>query len=159
LWEVRDLENIQDNHDKRLAKSLKVRLRFDYRGEKNGGLFSRKPSDKVAEEVRERIAALLRNVPRRGIFIEEIDTNLEIYQVIEEDTGKDVAFAPLEMVAYADSIEDIIGFIMRPEFRRIEVLYPDNITLSDKVLERLLYRVNEEFGSFTRALEKRLNSR
>lgn len=153
------MDNTPDSGYTKKARSLKVRLRFDYRGEKNGGLFNRKPSDKVAEELREQVASLLRNVPRRGIYIEEIDTTLEIYSIIDEETGNETAFAPLEMVAYADTIEDIIGFIMRPEFRTIEVLHPEDVSLSNKSLERLLYKVSEELGKFTQAMEKKLNSR
>jgi hypothetical protein len=153
------LVNSPDTGDKKPAKSLKVRLRFDYRGEKNGGLFGRKTSEKVAEEMREHIAALLRNVPRRGISIEEINADLEIYTIYDEESGKEAAFAPLEILVNADRIEDIMGFIVRPEFRRIEVIHPEEIVLSNKGLERLLYKVNEELNEFTRALEKKLNSK
>ncbi len=153
------MENTPTSGSTRQAKAFKIRLRFDYRGEKNGGLFNRKPSDKVAEEQREQVASLLRNVPRRGVYIEEIDTNLEIYKIIDEETGNETAFAPLEMIAYADSIEDIIGFVMRPEFRRVEILHPKDVSLTDKGIERLLYKVNEELGRFSQALEKKLNSR
>jgi len=148
-----------DNGDKKIAKALKVRLRFDYRGEKTGGLFGRKSSERVAVEMREHVAALLRNVPRRGITIEEINADLEVYTIYDEETGKEAAFAPLEILVNADKIEDIITFIMRPEFRRIEVIHPEEIKLSNLGLERLLYKVNEELGEFTRALEKKLNSR
>lgn len=151
--------NSPDNGDKRLVKSLKVRLRFDYRGEKNGGLFGRKSSEKVAEEMRDHVAALLRNVPRRGIVIEEINAGLDIYTIYDEETGKEAAYAPLEILICADRIEDILGFVMRPEFRRIEVITPEEIALSNKGLERLLYRVNEELGNFTRTLERKINSR
>ena len=151
--------NAPDNNDRKTAKSLKVRLRFDYRGEKNGGLFGRKTSEKAAEERREKVAALLRNVPRRGISIEDINADMEIYTIYDDETGREAAFAPLEILIKADRIEDIIGFIMRPEFRRIEVVHPEEIVMSNKGLERLLYKVNEELGDYTRNLEKKLGSR
>lgn len=151
--------NTPDNNGKKTTKSLKVRLRFDYRGEKNGGLFGRKTSEKVAEEMREQVAALLRNVPKRGISIEDINADLEIYTIYDEEANREAAFAPLEILIKADRIEDIMGFIMRPEFRRIEVIHPEEIIMSNKSLERLLYKVNEELGDYTRNLEKKLNSR
>ena len=151
--------NSPEDWDRKTPKPLKMRLRFDYRGEKSGGLFGRKTSEKVAEELREHIAALLRNVPRRGITIEEIDTNIEIYTILDDVTGKEEAYAPLQILVNADTIEDIIGFVMRPEFRRIEVISPEELALSNKVLERLLYKVNEELGHFTQVLEKKLNSK
>lgn len=153
------MANTPDDNDKKTTKSLKVRLRFDYRGEKGKGLFGRKTSEKVAEEMREQVAALLRNVPKRGISIEDINADLEIYSIFDDETGEEVAFAPLEILIKADKIEDIMGFIMRPEFRRIEVIYPEEIIMSNKNLERLLYKVNEELGDYTRNLEKKLNSR
>lgn len=151
--------NSPDKGDKNTAKSLKVRLRFDYRGEKSGGLFGRKTSEKVAEDLREHITALMRNVPRRGITIEEIDTNIEVYTIFDEETGRQAAYAPLEILVSADRIEDIIGLIMRPEFRRIEVMHPEETYLTNKDLERLLYKINEELNNFTQALEKKLNSK
>jgi hypothetical protein len=140
-------------------KALKMRLRFDYRGEKSGGLFGRKNSENVAEDKREHVAALLRNVPRRGITIEEIDINHEVYTILDEETGNQAAYAPLEILVKADRIEDIMEFIMRPEFRRIEVLQPQEILLTDQDIERMLYKVNEELHNFTQILERRLNSK
>lgn len=143
----------------KMHKFLKVQIRFDYRGEKTGRLFGGKSTERIAQEARDHKAALLRNVPMRGILIEEIDTSLDVYTVFDEETGKEVAFAPLEMIIGADSIEDIMGFIMRPEFRRINIIHPVETALSNKDLERILYKVNEELANFTQALEKKLNSR
>ena len=43
----------------------------------------------------------------------------------------------------ADTLEDLLRFIFREEFRRIELLEPGSILLSKKEIERLLFRVNE----------------
>ena len=57
-------------------------------------------------------------------------------------------------VTKADRIEDIMEFVMRPEFRRVEILHPEDIVLADKDLERLLYKVNEELRRFARFWKK-----
>lgn len=140
-------------------KGLRVHIRFDFKGEKSGRLFGGKSTSKMAEENRDHKAALLRNVPMRGVVIEEIDTSSEAYTVLDEETGREIAYAPLEMTATADSIEDVLSFVMRPEFRRIQIIHPEETVLSNKDLERLLYKVNEELNNFTQALEKKLNGR
>lgn len=150
------MANSLDNGLQKTVRSLKMRLRFDYKGERSGRLFGRKTSEKVAEDMRENIGALLRNVPRRGVTIEEINTDIEIYTIYDEETGRETAYAPLEIVVIADRIEDILNLIMRPEFRRIEVIHPEEIVLSNKGLERLLYKVNEELCYFTQVLENKL---
>ena len=80
-------ENDEKNANTKKSKSLKVRLRFDYRGEKSGGLFGRKSGEIVAEDKREHVTALLRNVPRRGITIVEIDASHEIYTILMKKAG------------------------------------------------------------------------
>lgn len=140
-------------------RSLKLRIRFDYRGEKAGRLFGGKSPDKIAEETREQKAALMRNVPKKGIYIEDIDMGTEVYTIYDEDTGKETAFAPLELTVTADTIEDIIRFIMCQEFRKIEFIEPEEIVFSNKDLERILYKMNEELNNFSAYLEKRMTER
>ena len=82
-----------------------------------------------------------------------------MYTILDEETGNQAAYAPLEILVQADRIEDIMEFIMRPEFRRIEVLQPQEILLTDQDIERMLYKVNEELHNFTQILERRLNSK
>jgi hypothetical protein len=142
-------------------KKMKVRARFDYRGEgKQGHVFSRgKEGDQVAEEIREQKAVLLRNVPVQGVRIEEVNTNIEIYMVREEITNKDVAYAPVEFVLDSDSIEDLIPFLLREEFRKIEVLAPGEIVLDKHDVERIIYRISEEMRNYQLYLERRLAAR
>lgn len=139
--------------------TLRMQIRFDYKGEKTGRLFGGKNTERMAEETRDHRVAMLRNVPLRGILIEDIDTSAETYTVFDDETGKEVAYAPLELVICADNIEDVLGFVMRPEFRRIRIIHPMEMVLSNKDLERMLYKVNEELHNFTQALEKKLNNR
>ena len=45
---------------------------------------------------------------------------------------------PPELVVSADSLEDLLRFIIREEFRRIEILEPASILLNNREIERLL---------------------
>ncbi len=140
---------------------LRLKVRFDYRGEgKQGRLFSRwKDGQEVAEEIREQKAILLRNIPIQGVKIEEINTNGEVYVVYDENSGREVAYAPVEVVLEADTIEDVIPFLLRDEFRKVEVLSPSRITLDKYQVERIIYKMNEELRTYRLYLEKRMNSR
>jgi 5-methylcytosine-specific restriction endonuclease McrBC GTP-binding regulatory subunit McrB len=139
-------------------KRMKVRARFDYRGEgKQGRVFSRgKEGEQVAEEVREQKTIVLRNLPIQGVRIEEINIDSEIYTVRDEISNKDVAYAPVEVVLDTDSIEDLIPFLLRDEFRKIEVLAPDEIVLDKHEVERIIYRISEEMRNYQSFLERRL---
>jgi len=140
---------------------LRLKVRFDYRGEgKQGRLFSRwKDGQEVAEEIREQKAILLRNIPIQGVKIEEINTNGEVYVVYDENSGREVAYAPVEVVLEADTIEDVIPFLLRDEFRKVEVLSPARISLDKYQVERIIYKMNEELRTYRLYLEKRMNSR
>jgi hypothetical protein len=74
--------------------------------------------------------------------VENIDPG-EIYNVYDEEYDEDIAYAPLELLVSADTLEDLLRFIFREEFRRIELLEPGSILLCKKEIERLLFRVNE----------------
>ena len=52
--------------EEKIREGIRLSVRFDYRGEKTGKfLFGGKNTDKLAEETREKKAALLRNVPNK----------------------------------------------------------------------------------------------
>ena len=142
-------------------KRMRVRARFDYRGEgKQGRVFARgKEGEQVAEEIREQKAIVLRNMPVQGVRIEEINTDIEIYTLRDEITNRDVAYAPVEFILETDSIEDLIPFLLREEFRKIEVLAPDEIALDRHDIERIIYRISEEMRNYQLYLERRLTSR
>jgi hypothetical protein len=143
------------------GKKLRVRARFDYRGEsKQGRVFWRgKEGEQVAEEIREQRAILLRNMPVQGVRIEEINTDSEIYTIRDEITNKEVAYAPIEFVLDTDSIEDLIPFLLREEFRKVEVVAPSEIVLDKHEIERIIYRINEEMKNYQLFLERRFASK
>ncbi len=145
----------------RASRKLRLKVRFDYRGEgKAGRLFwGSKDGEQVAEEIREKKAVLLRNIPVQGVRIEDINTNCEIYTLKDEVTGRDVAYAPVEFVAEADSFEDLIPFLLREEFRKVELLSPEELVLGKHEVERVIYRMNEELRSYLAYLERRLSSK
>jgi hypothetical protein len=142
-------------------KRMRVRARFDYRGEgKQGRVFARgKEGEQVAEEVREQKAIVLRNLPIQGVHIEEINTDSEIYTVRDDLSNREVAYAPVEVVLDTDSIEDLIPFLLREEFRKIEVIAPAEIVLDKHEVERIIYRISEEMRNYELFLERRLASR
>ncbi|MGI6574460.1 MAG: hypothetical protein ACOX3A_01080 [bacterium] len=139
-------------------KHVRAKLRFDYRGviKPSRFLFGAKNTERVAEETREQQIALLRNVPLQGLQIEDTNTSFEIYHIYDEELGTEIAFAPAEVIVRADSLEEILRFIMKEEFRKIEVLEPDEFNLSRYELERLLFKVNSETRNFIQYLQRRL---
>lgn len=143
-----------------INKRLRLRVRFDYRGEgKQGRLFTRgKEGDEVAEEIREQRAILLRNIPVQGVHIEDIDTNGEIYILYDESSGREIAYAPVEFTLEADTIEDLIPFLLRDEFRKVQVISPEEVRLDKHEVERIVYKINEELNTYRLYLERRLNS-
>jgi hypothetical protein len=142
------------------TNKLKMRIRFDYCGVgRPGRVFSKgRESEEVAEEIREQRAILLRNLPIQGAHVEEINTNGEIY-LLRDDSGDELAYAPIEVVLTADTIEDVLPFLLRDEFRKVEVLEPQEVTLDKNAVERIIYKMNEELRNYRLFLEKRINSK
>lgn len=124
---------------------LKFKIRFDYKGKPRPArfFFGGKKTEDVAQEIREQQVSLWRNIPLQGLLVEDIELG-EIYNVYDEALDDEVTFAPLEMIVYADSLEDMLHFIMREEFRRIEILEPHNIHLNNKEAEKFLFKINEQ---------------
>ncbi len=129
---------------KETQKRLKFKVRFDYKGKPKPArfFFGGKKTEDVAQECREQQIARWRNIPFQGINVEDIDPR-EIYNVYDEEMDEEVAYAPLELLVSADSLEDLLRFIFREEFRRIEILEPSSILLNNKEIEKLLFRINE----------------
>lgn len=147
---------IRTQMDNDLAKAeLRVKIRLDFKGiSRPGRLFFGKSTDKVAEENRDQQLALFRNVPIQGLRIEDINLIGEIYTVYDEQSNE-VAYAPAELTVVAETIEDLLRFMVREDFRRIEILEPGNVVLNRLEVERLLFRINEEFKSLHRRLEQK----
>lgn len=142
-------------------RNLKGRIRFDFKGIARPGRFflKRKPVNKAAEEAREQQVAIFQNIPVQGVYIEDIDASLDTYTVYDELNNSEVAYAPVVLQFTADSLEDIIEFIIREDFRKIEITSPPFHSLNKHEIERLLFRVSEEFKEFKVLLEKKYNLR
>ncbi len=140
-------------------KDIKARIRLDIKGTSKPGrfLFGGKPMDRAAEEAREQQVTLLRNVPVQGIQINNIDIGMDVYTVLDELNNQEVAYAPLILEVAADSIEDLVRFISREDFRKIEVLSPTTLKLHRYDLERLIFRIAEEFKNYRAQLERKYN--
>ncbi|NLW38157.1 MAG: hypothetical protein GXY90_06265 [Peptococcaceae bacterium] len=138
-----------------------AKVRLDFKGDSKPGrlLFGGKPSDKAAEEAREQQVAIFKNVPLHGVEIMDIDLSTEVYTVSDELTGTTTAYAPLILTIQADSLENIIRFIAREDFRKVEILDPAYVTLSHYEIERLLFKVYEETKEYRTRLEKKYNLR
>ncbi|MDD4587355.1 MAG: hypothetical protein PHC60_03035 [Heliobacteriaceae bacterium] len=147
--------------DGRPHPCLRARVRFDFRTpvKKARFFFSGIPLDKQAEDLRDQQIALLRNVPIQGVEIEDIDLGAEVYVLIDEKTGREVAFAPVILTVRTDSLEDLLRFTIREEFRKVELLAPDQLMLNRFDLERFIYRVHEEQQKYQQILERRLAAR
>lgn len=130
-----------------LTEHIRVRIRLDFKGEGKSGrfLFGGKSREEMAEQVREEQVALFRNVPLQGIFIEDIDLSLDLYFVKESDGRKnrEVAYAPILLTLRLENLDDLLPFILKPEFRKIEVLSPENLSLHRLDAERLFFRMNQ----------------
>jgi len=147
--------------DELVSQPLKLRVRFDYKGVSKPGRFGfgGKNVEQVAEEAREQKVALLRNVPIQGIQVENIDLNSEVYVVHDEISGTEVAYAPVQLLITAGGLEDVIKLIMREEFRKIEVLEPDQMIMTRHDVERFLFRTNEELRAYRSLLERKVGSK
>jgi hypothetical protein len=145
--------------DELLTEYIRVRIRLDYRGEKSNGqfFFGGKTKEQVAELVRERQVTMLRNVPLQGVVLEDVDLSLEVYSV-DEITGRrlqDVAYAPVLLTLRLENIEDLLPLLLKPEFRKIEVLSPDSVTIYRMDLERTLYRLSQVFSEERKIMEQK----
>jgi len=139
--------------------TVKVRIRMDFRSQVKKKLLGSNNLIKAAEDTREQQVALLRNVPFQGIKVEDIDVAMEIYVVYDENIGEDVAYAPILLILEADSFDDVVRFIMRDEFRKVEIIEPQEIFMSKQDAERLLFKINTELRSYRNDLDKRYNLR
>lgn len=139
---------------------LRLRVRFDYVSnvKTKRTLFGSKSPEQAAEETRQNKASLMRNVPIQGIAIEDIDMSQEIYSVYDEVSGRELAYAPIIISFSADSMEHVIRFAAREELRLVQVLDPEELTLSSLELERLMVAISGEMVDYKRFLERKVNN-
>ena len=142
-------------------REIKAKIRLDVKGQAKPGrfFFGGKPTDRVAEEAREQQITLLRNIPVQGIQIENMDVSMDIYTILDESNNQEVAYAPLVLEVIADTVEDLVRFVAREDFRKIEVLSPAALTLHRYDLERLIFRIAEELKKYRGQLERKYNAR
>lgn len=142
-----------------LTEHVRVKIRLDFKGEGKSGrfLFGGKSREEIAEQVREQQVALLRNVPLQGVFIEEIDLSLDLYIVGESDGRKsrDVAYAPVLLTLRLENIDDLLPFVLKTEFRKIEFLSPENLALHRLDVERLFFRMSQSVQEEIKKVEHR----
>ena len=100
---------------------------------------------KIAKETRAKQVSLLRNLPFQGLSIAELDSDHEVYMVPEGENQPETAYAPVELIVEADSIEDLMQLTLREEFRKIKVIEPQEFSLTNSQVERFLFKVNEEY--------------
>lgn len=128
---------------------LKVKLRFDYIGRpKAGKLFGTKNVEQLADNARQQKVSTMRNVPMQGIRIDDIDMSQDIYTLLDDITGSKVGYAPVVITLYAENIEDVVKFIVKEEFRTIEIIEPEELLFSKGDVEKLLFRFSQDLTDY-----------
>ena len=145
-----------------LTEHVRVRIRLDYRGESRNGrfFFGGKNKEQMAEAMREQQVALLRNVPLQGVMMEDVDLSLDIYTVTEGDGRRnhEVSYAPIVLTLRIENLDDVLPLIIKQEFRKIEFLSPENISLHRLDMERLLFRLSQSFQQEIKLFEQKYSS-
>ena len=128
---------------------IKARIRLDFRGEESRRtLFMGKvPPETAAEEMRQRQIATLKNLPWQGVTLEDLNADYEIYTVNRPEQGEKVAYAPVELTVAADSLEDLLTFVLRDEFRKIKILEPAELKVSAVDVEKTIFKMGQEYRS------------
>lgn len=132
--------------DELVQSKIRFRVRFDFKGEYRPGkfLFGGKPIELAAQENREEQVALLRNLPIQGAAIEDYDITLDPYITQDDQLGERIAYAPALLTIMADTVEDMVRFVTREEFRKLEILEPSQMMITSNDLERMLFCMSEE---------------
>lgn len=134
---------------------VKAKIRLDYKA--NGGprkfLWQRQDLRETAKEIRVKNVALLRNLPFQGLNVADFDLEHEVFVVPGDGNVKETAYAPVELTVEADSLEELMQFTLKEEFRKIKILEPEKMQLSNGELERFLFKMNVEYRSEIEELE------
>ncbi len=126
---------------------VKARIRFDFKAEPKGRRFFWQRCDlqETAKSLRAKKVSLLKSLPFQGVNVTDLDTHQEIYLIPNDANDQEVAYAPVELTVEAESLEDLMQLTLREEFRKIKVMEPAELRLSTADVERLLFRVTEEY--------------
>lgn len=140
-------------------KVIRAKIRIDFKGNAKPGkfFFGGKSVERMAEEAREQNVAMFRNIPLQGINILDIDIGTEVYTVFDDVTNTESAYAPVILDIAADSVEDLLKLVAREDFRKIEVISPQELLLDRVETERILFRVAEELRGYRSHLERKYN--
>ncbi len=138
---------------------IKLKMRFDYDGKaKSGKLFRSKSIEQIAEETRQHQVSMIRNVPLQGVRIDDIDMSHEVYVIIDDISGKKTAYAPVVITLWADNMNDVIKFVIKEEFRTIEIIEPDELKLSRGDLEKLFFKVGQDLSDYRKYLIRKIDN-
>ena len=138
---------------------LKIKMRFDYLGQAKGSkLFGGKNLEQLAEDTRQQKVSSMRNIPIQGIRIGEIEMSQDIYSIVDDIDGKKLVYAPVVFTFYADSLEDVIQFVIKEEFRTVEIIEPESLTLNKNDIERLLFRMGKELSDYRGLLIRKIDN-
>lgn len=137
---------------------MRVKIRLDFKGTAKSSYFflGGKSAEKIAQEIRDQQIALFKNIPIQGIEIEDITATPDIYLITDSIHNEEIAYAPIELLVRAETLEDIIRFVMKEEFRKIEVLEPQEIVLGKQEMERIFVKINSELKAFIPNLLRKL---
>ena len=142
-----------------LTEHVRVRIRLDFRGESRSGrfFFGGRSKEQIAETMREQQVALLRNIPLQGIIIEDVDLSLDVYAVSQGDGRRnhEAAFAPIILTLRVENLDDLLPLLIKPEFRKVEFLSPESVSLHRLDMERLLFRLSQSFQQEIKLLEQK----
>jgi hypothetical protein len=137
---------------------FKAKIRLDYVSTKQGkGILGGKGIEEIAEEMRQNKVAVLRNIPIQGITIEEIEVSQEVYVIQDEITRKLQAYAPISVVVWADSVEDMLPLIMLDEFRTVQILEPEEWSVNHVQMDKILFKIHEELVEYRKRIEKKID--
>ncbi|MCF8011008.1 MAG: hypothetical protein K9L17_00900 [Clostridiales bacterium] len=139
-------EEEKQEKDENIEKPVKVKIRLDFKGTSRAGrhIFGGKSQEKNAEDTREQQVAMFRNIPMQGIYIENIDTSGDVFSVYDELAHREIAYAPVVLTISADTLEDVIPFITREEFRKIQIIKPQDLYLTRYEGERLFFNMHQQ---------------
>ncbi len=127
---------------------LKAKIRFDFQvsnGENRRFFWQRPDLVKMAQEKRTRQVSLLKNLPFQGLNVVDLNSDQEVYLTPEDDNHMETAYAPVELLVEADSIQDLMQLTFKEEFRKIKVIEPQEVFLSHSEIEKFLFKANEEY--------------
>lgn len=137
------------------TQKLHFRVRFEFKVVAGPfRLFAKREDlkEKAAANRRKKVK-ILQQVPVKGINILEIDPHHTVY--LNEEEGRKVAYAPVEVIFEADSLEDAIPFLMSKDFSNVELMYPDHVALSPQEFEQLIEKMNNKLKEYRACLEIR----